>query len=68
MRADDIQGSATDVDSGVGAVIKRLCYLARILGIYYDLAYEPASSLSAVHPAKGLPTNNSVIYTCGLTV
>ena len=26
--------------TGVGAVIKRLCYLARLLGVYYDLAYE----------------------------
>lgn len=25
---------------GVGAVIKRLCFLARKLGVYYDLAYE----------------------------
>ena len=26
--------------TGAGAVIKRLCYLARLLGVYYDLAYE----------------------------
>jgi predicted nuclease of restriction endonuclease-like RecB superfamily len=26
--------------TGVGAVIKRLCYLARVLGVYYDLAYD----------------------------
>jgi len=26
--------------TGVGAVIKRLCFLARKLGVYYDLAYE----------------------------
>lgn len=26
--------------TGLGAVIKRLCYLARTLGVYYDLAYE----------------------------
>lgn len=25
---------------GVGAVIKRLCYLARKLGVYYELAYD----------------------------
>jgi predicted nuclease of restriction endonuclease-like RecB superfamily len=30
--------------TGVGAVIKRLCYLARKLGVYYDLAYETNSS------------------------
>ncbi len=27
--------------TGVGAVIKRLCYIARKIGVYYDLAYEP---------------------------
>lgn len=26
--------------TGIGAVIKRLCFLARKLGVYYDLAYE----------------------------
>ena len=63
MRASDIQGSATNVDSGVGAVIKRLCYLARILGVYYDLSYEPASSLSAVHPAN---SNNALLLSLTL--
>lgn len=32
--------SITDPHAGPGAVIKRLCYLARKLGVYYDLAYE----------------------------
>ncbi len=27
--------------TGLGAVVKRLCFLARKLGVYYDLAYEP---------------------------
>jgi predicted nuclease of restriction endonuclease-like RecB superfamily len=31
---------SSQVNMGVGAVIKRLCYLARKLGVYYDLAYE----------------------------
>jgi predicted nuclease of restriction endonuclease-like RecB superfamily len=31
-------------DAGVGAVIKRLCYLARRLGVYYDLEYEASES------------------------
>jgi len=26
--------------TGVGAVIKRLCYIARKMGVYYDLAYQ----------------------------
>ncbi len=40
--------SAT-ITTGVGMVIKRLCFLARKLGVYYDLAYDdesvPASTL-----------------------
>lgn len=28
------------VSTGVGAVIKRLCYLARKIGVYYDLTYD----------------------------
>jgi predicted nuclease of restriction endonuclease-like RecB superfamily len=32
--------SATMSAIGVGAVIKRLCYLSRKLGVYYDLAYD----------------------------
>ena len=31
---------AQPTGTGAGAVIKRLCYLARLLGVYYDLAYE----------------------------
>lgn len=38
--------------TGIGAVIKRLCYLARKLGVYYDLAYEetlPGTSSMLLH-------------------
>src|SRR6266702_3721132 len=35
------------IGTGMGAVIKRLCYLARRLGVYYDLAY--ASTLPAAY-------------------
>lgn len=31
---------STGALTGIGSVIKRLCYLARRLGVYYDLAYE----------------------------
>ncbi len=41
--AGNSAGGATHLESGVGTVIKRLCYLARMLGVYYDLAYEPAN-------------------------
>lgn len=43
MHTDDVFSTG----SGVGAVIKRLCYLARRIGVYYDLAYE------AQKPAPG---------------
>ena len=33
--------AAMAAESGLGAIIKRLCFLARKLGVYYDLAYEP---------------------------
>ncbi len=32
--------SQHSTSTGVGAVIKRLCYIARKMGVYYDLAYE----------------------------
>lgn len=32
------------VTTGIGAVIKRLCYLARKMGVYYDLAYEASGA------------------------
>lgn len=34
--------------TGLGAVIKRLCFLARKLGVYYDLAYEEAASVGTL--------------------
>lgn len=38
--------------TGVGAVIKRLCYIARKIGVYYDIAYEP--TLTGVAPLLSL--------------
>ncbi len=32
--------SSTMAGTGIGAVIKRLCFLARRLGVYYDLSYD----------------------------
>ncbi len=47
------------VGTGVGASIKRLCYLARLLGVYYDLAYDPvpleASSIKEQRQASNAP-------------
>jgi predicted nuclease of restriction endonuclease-like RecB superfamily len=36
--------NAPVVSSGAGAAIKRLCFLARKLGVYYDLAYDAAGA------------------------
>jgi predicted nuclease of restriction endonuclease-like RecB superfamily len=37
--------------TGVGAVIKRLCYLSRKLGVYYDLAYDSESIAGQTSPS-----------------
>ena len=51
------------IGTGVGAVIKRLCYLARRLGVYYDLAYASslpdASSVSSSRPVSNTDTAQS---------
>jgi predicted nuclease of restriction endonuclease-like RecB superfamily len=39
-QASSETSEAAPVSTGVGAVIKRLCYLARKIGVYYDLAYD----------------------------
>ncbi len=38
QEADSLSNST--VVTGAGMVIKRLCYLAHRLGVYYDLAYD----------------------------
>ncbi len=46
------QSAALDVGdqliapTGVGAIIKRLCFLARKLGVYYDLAYDASAPVN----------------------
>ena len=37
---DAQRATTTGALTGLGAVVKRLCFLARKLGVYYDLAYE----------------------------
>ena len=39
--------SSAMAGTGVGAVIKRLCYLARRLGVYYDLSYDAEAATVA---------------------
>ena len=49
----DVTASSTGtLTTGVGVAIKRLCYLARTIGVYYDLAYE--DSLDKQHPLLSL--------------
>jgi len=38
--------------SGVGAVIKRLCYLARKRGVYYDISYDNDAGQGPGNPAS----------------
>ncbi|HCF84801.1 MAG TPA: hypothetical protein DEV72_06340 [Ktedonobacter sp.] len=40
-------GAASQLGTGIGTVVKRLCYMARLLGVYYDLNYEAPTSNSA---------------------
>jgi predicted nuclease of restriction endonuclease-like RecB superfamily len=53
--APDASLDAPVVGTGSGAVIKRLCYLARRLGVYYDLAYEAA-------PTAEMLTDDAPLY------
>lgn len=46
-RAEKQALTQASMGTGIGAVIKRLCFLARKLGVYYDLAYEEPSSHKA---------------------
>jgi predicted nuclease of restriction endonuclease-like RecB superfamily len=39
-------GAASRIATGIGTVVKRLCYMARLLGVYYDLNYEAPTSNS----------------------
>jgi predicted nuclease of restriction endonuclease-like RecB superfamily len=47
-----LQGGTTNkTTTGIGAVIKRLCYLSRNLGVYYDLAYDSTSVADHTSPS-----------------
>ncbi len=47
-----MQDSATNkTTTGIGAVIKRLCYLSRNLGVYYDLTYDSDSIAGQTSPS-----------------
>jgi len=51
------------IGTGAGAVIKRLSYLARRLGVYYDLEYDSSAPAAGVYPstrqASGATTRQS---------
>jgi predicted nuclease of restriction endonuclease-like RecB superfamily len=44
-------GGTNKTTTGVGAVIKRLCYVSRKLGVYYDLAYDLDSMVGQTSPS-----------------
>jgi predicted nuclease of restriction endonuclease-like RecB superfamily len=44
-------GATNKTTTGIGAVIKRLCYLSRNLGVYYDLAYDSGSIAGQTSPS-----------------
>lgn len=46
---EDAAWTSSRVSTGVGTVIKRLCYLARKLGVYYDLAYTSSHLAPLLH-------------------
>nr|BBH94607.1 hypothetical protein KTA_28060 [Thermogemmatispora argillosa] len=54
----DSQALRADQQAGIGAVVKRFCYLARRLGVYYDLDYadnladEPRPLSEREHPRR----------------
>ncbi|MBV9616636.1 MAG: DUF790 family protein, partial [Ktedonobacteraceae bacterium] len=50
QQRDDPLANSTVV-TGAGMVIKRLCYLAHRLGVYYDLAYDERDFSSGTHAA-----------------
>ncbi len=45
LKLQSARRAAHEALTGVGTVIKRLCFLARKLGVYYDLAYEADDAL-----------------------
>ncbi|GHO87199.1 DUF790 family protein [Dictyobacter formicarum] len=60
-QAEGQQADQRTPAAGVGAVIKRLCFLARRLGVYYDLEYEQHSQPSLAGPAT-LPLLHLTLY------
>ncbi|HZU70504.1 MAG TPA: DUF790 family protein [Ktedonobacteraceae bacterium] len=49
IEAQNIESSSRVPATGIGSVIKRLCYLARKLGVYYDLTYETGQPSAILH-------------------
>lgn len=49
LEAQQATTGAGEALTGLGAVVKRLCFLARRLGVYYDLAYEETLTGTLLH-------------------
>ncbi|MBA2678159.1 MAG: DUF790 family protein, partial [Ktedonobacteraceae bacterium] len=56
------RSAAPFTTTGIGSVIKRLCYLARRLGVYYDLEYAPSTRLATEEGAAPSPLLTLTLY------
>jgi len=54
--------SAPPINTGIGSVIKHLCYLGRKLGVYYDLTYEDS------HPIGEASLSRNSHFTAGTEI
>ncbi len=55
-RQESEQSAPATLTTGAGMVIKRLCYLARKLGVYYDLAYDDDNAPASMLTTRQEPT------------
>ncbi len=56
------RSAAPFTTTGIGSVIKRLGYLARRLGVYYDLEYAPSTQLPADEVVASSPLLALTLY------
>ena len=62
LEAQRAMTGAGEALTGLGTVIKRLCFLARKLGVYYDLAYEESASSTSTSISTTLSTANTLLH------
>ncbi len=54
-RQESGRPATSTITTGAGMVIKRLCFLARKLGVYYDLAYDDDNASASTLVTHGEP-------------